>query len=440
MKAACKTNQDQSDILFDKAQKYMPGGVNSPVRAFQAVGGIPRFISSAEGAYLFDVDQNRYLDYVGSWGPMILGHKHPAVVTAVISAVDSGLSFGAPCELETELAQKICQHMRSIDQIRFVNSGTEAAMSALRLARAATGRSKIVKFEGCYHGHADSLLVKAGSGALTLGVPSSKGVTKGAAQDTLIADFNDQKSVTALFESEGQDIAAIIVEPMAANMNFVPASVDFIAHLRKLCDQFGALLIFDEVITGFRVGLGGAQQYYNIFPDLTVLGKIIGGGLPVGAYGGRRDLMAQIAPLGPVYQAGTLSGNPITMAAGLATLKELEKEGFYSSLEEKTKKLVSGLLEVADSNHIALQATVMTGLFGLFFTEEKNITQYSKVLFNHSEKFKVFFHQLLNRGIYLAPSSFEAGFLSSAHTDQDIEETIRKVDEIFQSKTFLTVK
>lgn len=423
----------RSTDLFQTAQNYMPGGVNSPVRAFQAVGGVPRFIQSAKGACLTDVDGHTYIDYVGSWGPMILGHGHPAVLKAVAETVERGLSFGAPCELEVTLAAKICALMPSIEKLRMVNSGTEAAMTAIRLARGATGRAKIIKFEGCYHGHADSLLVKAGSGALTFGVPSSPGVPEGCVHDTLTATFNDIDSVVELFEQHGQDIAAIIVEPIAGNMSMIPPANDFLQALRELCDHHDSLLILDEVITGFRVALGGAQSIYNVTPDLTVLGKIIGGGFPVGAFGGRKDIMDQLAPVGPVYQAGTLSGNPIAMAAGLATLNELEAPDFYAHLNNKTQQLVDGILQRARAAKISLTANVACGLFGLFFSEDEHITCYEQVMACHAGRFKQFFHGMLNEGIYLAPSSFESGFVSSAHGQKEVDKTLKAAEAAFSA-------
>ena len=422
-----------STDLFNRAQDYIPGGVNSPVRAFGAVGGIPRFIQSAKGAYITDVDARSYIDYVSSWGPMILGHNHPAILQAVKSTIEQGLSFGAPCELEVQLAREICQLIPSIEQVRMVNSGTEATMTAIRLARGATGRDKIIKFEGCYHGHADSLLVNAGSGALTFGVPSSPGVSKGAAEDTLTATFNDLDSVTQLFEQHGQTIAAIIVEPIAGNMNMVLPINGFLQGLRDVCDQYGALLIFDEVITGFRVALGGAQALYNIRPDLTTLGKIIGGGMPVGAFGGRRDLMQQLAPVGPIYQAGTLSGNPVAMAAGLATLKEVQTPNFHQKLKTTTQQLVTGILQRAHATKIPMTANVACGLFGLFFSDDKNITRFNQVMECHAHYFKPFFHGMLAQGIYCAPSAFESGFVSSAHGDHEITATLDAIESVFNT-------
>jgi glutamate-1-semialdehyde 2,1-aminomutase len=419
----------RSQELFTKAQRFIPGGVNSPVRAFLAVDNTPRFIQSAKGAYITDVDGHRYIDYVGSWGPMILGHAHPVVIQAVQTAAEQGLSFGAPCPAEIELAEEICRRMPGIEKIRMVNSGTEAAMSAIRLARGATGRNKIIKFEGCYHGHADSLLVKAGSGALTFGVPSSPGVPANVVAETLTARFNDLDSVNALFERWGDDIAAVIVEPIPGNMNMILPLPEFLPGLRELCNQYDSLLIFDEVISGFRVGPQGAQGLFGIQPDLTVLGKIIGGGMPVGAFGGRRDIMAQLAPEGPVYQAGTLSGNPIAMAAGLATLRQLTPV-HYQTLNHLTKQLAQGLQERAAAAHIPLTTVACGGLFGIFFTQEPAIHYYEQVMACSAERFKRFFNGLLNENIYLAPSAYEAGFMSLAHTAQDIQYTLDATERV----------
>lgn len=425
-----KLTTSQSTQLFSKAKDYIPGGVNSPVRAFGAVGGTPPFIQSAKGAYLTDEDGNQYIDYVGSWGNVILGHSHPAILMAVHEAMERGLSFGAPCAAEVALAAEICRLMPSIEKVRMVNSGTEAVMSAIRLARAATGRTKIVKFDGCYHGHADSVLVKGGSGLLTFGTPSSPGVPEGITKDTLVATYNDLDSVTALFEKYGQDIAAIIVEPIAGNMNMVLPIPGFLHGLRDICDHYQRLLIFDEVITGFRVALGGAQSLYNIRPDLTILGKIIGGGMPVGAYGGRKDIMDQISPNGPVYQAGTLSGNPVAMACGLATLKEIQTPNFYSQLNAKTKQLVDGILTRAQAANAAITANQRCGLFGIFFSEEEKITYYQHVMNCNVARFKEYFHGMLNNGIYLAPSAFESGFMSQAHSDKEINATLERVERV----------
>lgn len=424
------TETTRSEELFNLAQHYIPGGVNSPVRAYRAVGGTPRFIQSAAGAYLFDADGQRYIDYVGSWGPMILGHNHPDVVDAVEAAAKRGLSFGACCEAEIELAALICKRIPSIQKIRMVNSGTEATMTALRLARGFTNRDKIIKFEGCYHGHADSLLIKAGSGALTFGSPSSPGVTAGAAADTLVAQFNDLDSVQRLFEQCPDEIAAIIIEPMPGNMNFLLPDDGFLAGLRDLCDQYQSLLIFDEVMTGFRVSPQGVQGLCDVVPDLTALGKIIGGGLPVGAFGGRADIMDYLSPQGPVYQAGTLSGNPLAMAAGIATLRALTPE-VYPRLSQLTDQLVQGINERAQAAGIAFSTQHRCGMFGLFFTDESPVRYYSQAISTDIEQFKSFFHAMLNEGIYLAPSSFEAGFVSLAHSEQDIADTLAAAERAF---------
>lgn len=417
--------------LFIEAQQYIPGGVNSPVRAFRAVGGTPPYFKQGHGAYLIDEDNRRYIDYVCSWGPLILGHAYPTVVEAVQTTAAKGLSFGAPCALEIALASQICHLMPNIEKVRMVNSGTEAAMSAIRLARAATGRNKIIKFEGCYHGHVDSLLVKAGSGALTFGTPSSPGVPNSIVEHTLIATFNDIDSVQALFEQHGNDIAAIVIEPIAANMNLVMPLPGFLSTLRQLCDQYKSLLIFDEVITGFRVALGGAQQYFNIKPDLTILGKIIGGGMPVGAFGGRTDIMEQLAPIGPVYQAGTLSGNPVAMAAGLATLKALTTPNFYQKLEATSQQLMTGLSTLATSLKIPFKAKHIGSLFGLFFTEAADIESYQQVLQCNQAHFRSFFHAMLRQGVYLAPSAYEAGFVSAAHGIDEINATLKAAEQAF---------
>ena len=424
-----------SDELFSAAKKYIPGGVNSPVRAFKSVGGTPLFINRAEGAYIYDSDNKQLIDYVGSWGPMVAGHSHPEVIDAVMTAVQSGLSYGAPTEIETTMAQRVCELIPSMDMVRMCSSGTEATMSAIRLARGFTGRDKILKFEGCYHGHSDCLLVNAGSGALTLGVPSSPGVPASFAEHTLTASFNDEQSVRDLFEKYKDQIACIIVEPVAGNMNCIPPDPGFLQALRSLCDEHSAVLIFDEVMTGFRVAKGGAQSLYNVTPDITTLGKIIGGGMPVGAFGGRQDIMHHLAPLGPVYQAGTLSGNPVAMAAGLATLNILSEDGFYQTLEQKAQRLVDGVQKAATKNGIALSHNIVGGMFGLFFTEKTNISRFEHVMACDAEKFKTFFHQMLSRGVYLAPSAFEAGFISTAHSDQDIDKTIAAASESFAALT-----
>ena len=416
--------------LFDEAKKVIPGGVNSPVRAFKAVGGTPVFFQSAKGAYLYDTEGRSYIDYVGSWGPMILGHAHPEVIRQVKQSIDKGLSFGAPTELETRLAKKICALMPSVEKIRMVNSGTEAAMSAIRLARGKSGRDKILKFEGCYHGHSDALLVKAGSGALTLGVPDSPGVPEDYAKHTLTLPFNDAERVKDLFAEIGEEIAAIIVEPVAGNMGCVPPVPGFLDSLRQVCDQYAALLIFDEVMTGFRIALGGAQAIYDVRPDLSILGKIIGGGMPVGAFGGRADVMDNIAPEGAIYQAGTLSGNPIAMSAGLATLELIATPGFYQQLAARTKALVDGLKTAAGQAGLALSCHQLGGMFGLFFSDEEVITQLSQVTACDQKRFRQFFHAMLDRGVYLAPSAFEAGFVSSEHSEEDIALTVQHASEI----------
>jgi glutamate-1-semialdehyde 2,1-aminomutase len=420
-----------SHTQFHEAQRYIPGGVNSPVRAFRGVGGDPVFIERAAGSRIYDGDGRAYIDYVGSWGPMVLGHAHPAVVAAVQQAAARGLSYGAPTAIETEMAKKICQYLPSIELVRMVSSGTEATMSAIRLARGYTGRDKIVKFEGCYHGHADSLLVKAGSGALTLGQPSSPGVPAALAAHTLTLSFNDLEQVKTLFAELGQEIACIIVEPVAGNMNCIPPVPGFLEGLRKICDQYGSVLIFDEVMTGFRVALGGAQELYGITPDLTTLGKVIGGGMPVGAFGGRADIMQHIAPLGPVYQAGTLSGNPVAMAAGLTTLELIAAPGFYDELSAKTQSLVQGLLEQADLAGVPMTANVVGGMFGLFFTEIPQVSYFSQATQCNLDHFRRFFHGMLDAGIYLAPSAFEAGFVSAAHTETDMADTWAAAGQVF---------
>lgn len=424
----------RSNTVYQEALKCIPGGVNSPVRAFGGVGGEPIFIDRGHGAYLVDVDGNEYVDYVCSWGPLILGHAHPLVVEKVKAALEKGFTFGAPTEIEVDLAKKVCALIPSIEKIRFVNSGTEAAMSAIRLARGFTKRGKIVKFIGCYHGHSDGLLVSAGSGALTFNVPSSAGVPESVVEHTLLADFNDLEQVEALFKKQGDDIAAIVVEPVAANVNLLLPKPGFLEGLRALCDQYGSVLIFDEVITGFRVALGGAQAYYKVVPDMTVLGKIIGGGFPAAAFGGRRDIMNCLAPLGPVYQAGTLSGNPIAMTAGLATLSLIEQPGFYNHLSEQTDKLVRGLSSVAKDSGIQLKIASLVSLFGLFFTSEKEMFNEKDVKRCDVDAYKQFFHGMLTEGIYLAPSAFEVGFVSSAHTDADIEKTCNAAKRVFESK------
>ncbi len=422
----------KSEVLFERAQRTIPGGVNSPVRAFKGVGGDPIFIRRAEGAYLFSADDQRYIDYVGSWGPMIAGHAHPEIIKAVQDAAVDGLSFGAPTELEVVLAEKICEILPSMEMVRMVSSGTEATMSAIRLARGFTGRDIIVKFEGCYHGHGDSLLVKAGSGALTLGIPNSPGVPASLAELTLTLDYNDPESVRQTFATMGKEIACIIVEPVAGNMNCIPPIEGFLESLREACDESGAVLIFDEVMTGFRVALGGAQSIYKVTPDLTTLGKIIGGGMPVGAFGGKRDIMQQIAPTGPVYQAGTLSGNPIAMTAGLKTLEIISRPNFYSDLSDKTQQLLKGLKEKAEAANIPFTTAQVGAMFGLLFTDIEKVSSFQQVMDCDSERFKQFFHGMLEHGVYLAPSSFEAGFLSSAHSSVDIQKTLDAAASVFK--------
>jgi glutamate-1-semialdehyde 2,1-aminomutase len=409
--------------LFQRALKLLPGGVNSPVRAFKSVGGEPFFTTRADGAYLWDVEGKRYIDYVGSWGPMIVGHNHPQVREAVERAVKDGLSFGTPCPAEVVMAETVTRLVPSVEMLRMVNSGTEATMSAIRLARGATGRSKIVKFEGCYHGHGDSFLVKAGSGALTFGVPTSPGVPTASADLTLTLPYNDLPAAKALFTEHGRDIAGLIVEPVAGNMNCIPPQEGFLQGLRELCTSHGALLIFDEVMTGFRVALGGAQALYGIKPDLTTFGKIIGGGMPVGAYGGRRELMEQIAPAGPIYQAGTLSGNPIAMAAGLAMLELVQAPGFYDALAARTRLLTDGLQAVADGEGVPFSTNRVGGMFGLFFTHER-VHSYAQATTADTAMFNRFFQSMLEHGVFLAPSAFEAGFLSAAHSEGDIAATL----------------
>lgn len=420
----------RSHDLFTQAKQHIPGGVNSPVRAFNGVGGEPLFLKRGEGPYVFDEDDNKYIDYVASWGPMILGHAHPAVTKAVKAAVDNSLGFGAPTVIETMMADKVCELVPSIEMVRMVSSGTEATMSAIRLARGFTGRDKIVKFEGCYHGHSDSLLVKAGSGALTLGIPTSPGVPASLAEHTITLDFNNIEMVRESFAQIGEQVACIIVEPVAGNMNCIPPVPGFLEGLREVCDEYGTVLIFDEVMTGFRVALGGAQQHYSVTPDMTTLGKVIGGGLAVGAFGGRRDIMEQLAPLGPVYQAGTLSGNPIAMAAGFATLTEIEKPGFYDELASNTEHLVEGMLTRAKAFDIAMSANTVGGMFGFFFTEEKQVTTFKQVTECNVERFKKFFHAMLEEGVYLAPSAFEAGFVSAAHGHRDIKRTLVSAENV----------
>lgn len=423
-------NHDNSHRLFQQALPLIPGGVNSPVRAFKSVGGEPFFAKRAEGAYLIDVDGNRYVDYIGSWGPMIAGHAHPSVIEAVNTVMRDGLSFGVPNALEVTMAQTITRLIPSCEMVRMVNSGTEATLSAIRLARGATGRNKIVKFEGCYHGHGDSFLVKAGSGMLTLGVPTSPGVPKTLADLTLTLTYNDFEGASKLFAEFGNDIAGVIVEPIVGNANCILPTEGYLQHLRDLCTQYGCILIFDEVMTGFRVALGGAQALYGITPDLTTFGKIIGGGMPVGAYGGRRDLMSQIAPSGPIYQAGTLSGNPVAMAAGLATLELIQAPGFYESLAMKTTRLREGLQLAANEAGVAFTTTGVCAMFGLYFCEGP-INGYADAMRSNSAQFNQFFHGMLKRGVYFAPSAFEAAFLSSAHGDIELNHTIEAASDVF---------
>ncbi|HAD99582.1 MAG TPA: glutamate-1-semialdehyde-2,1-aminomutase [Gammaproteobacteria bacterium] len=422
----------QSDNLFEQAKTVIPGGVNSPVRAFNGVGGNPIFFTKGEGAYLFDADGKKYIDYVASWGPMILGHANQAVINAVKETLEKGLGFGAPTEIETTLAKKVCELVPSIELVRMVSSGTEATMSAIRLARGFTGRDKIVKFEGCYHGHSDSLLVKAGSGALTLGVPTSPGVPAALAEHTLTLEYNNIDQVREVLSEVGDEVACIIVEPVAGNMNCIPPVDGFLQGLREVCDTHGVVLIFDEVMTGFRVALGGAQAYYGVKPDLTTLGKVIGGGLPVGAFGGKREIMEYIAPLGPVYQAGTLSGNPMSMSAGLAMLNTLTDDvNFYQNLNKKVQMLTDGILAQAKANNIGMTANVVGGMFGLFFTDSNAVTNFDETSACDVERFKKFYHLMLEEGVYMAPSAYEAGFVSSAHTDEDIQATIDATGRVF---------
>ncbi len=420
-----------SKTIYETAKEYIPGGVNSPVRAFNGVGGTPVFFKKAHGAYLTSIDDKKYIDYVGSWGPMILGHAYPKVVEAVQKKVADGLSFGAPTEIEVEVAKLICQNIPNVDKIRMVNSGTEATMSAIRLARGYSGKNKIVKFEGCYHGHGDSLLVKAGSGALTLGVPSSPGVPKELTQHTLTATFNDLNDVKEIFANFGDDIACIILEPVACNMNCILPEPGFLQGLREICNEYQSVLIFDEVMTGFRLAFGGAQSYFGVDADLVTYGKIIGGGMPVGAFGGKKAIMEHLAPVGPVYQAGTLSGNPIAMTAGLVTLQELLQPGFYETLKRKTQTLTSGLLSRAKASGIDFQINEIESFFGYFFSDETNINCFAKVNQCNMEKFRAFFHGMLAEGIYLAPSAFEVGFMSVAHEDFEIEATLKAAEKVF---------
>ena len=420
----------KSKSLFARAKKHIPGGVNSPVRAFKAVGGTPPFISKSDGPYIFDADGKRYIDYVQSWGPMVLGHNHPNIRQAVIDAAANGLSFGAPTESEVTMAEKVSELVPSMEVLRMVNSGTEATMSAIRLARGFTNRDKILKFEGCYHGHADALLVKAGSGALTFGVPSSPGIPADFAKHTLTMEYNNLKSVAEAFKQYPEDIACIIVEPVAGNMNCIPPVDGFLEGLRNICNQYGALLIFDEVMTGFRVARGGAQEKYNILPDLTCLGKVIGGGMPVGAFGGKTEIMRHISPDGPVYQAGTLSGNPVAMAAGLASLAEIEKEGLYQKLTETTQNLAEGFKQLATKHGIPMTVNYAGSMFGLFFTDVEKVTNYQQAINCNTEQFNHFYHGMLEQGVYLAPASYEAGFVSAAHTADIVQQTLAVADKV----------
>jgi len=420
----------RNDTLFERAQQSTPGGVNSPVRAFRSVGGTPRFITRAEGPYFWDADGKRYTDYIGSWGPAIVGHAHPQVIKAVQDAAANGLSFGAPTEGEIEIAEEICKLVPSIEQVRLVSSGTEATMSALRLARGATGRDKIVKFEGCYHGHADSLLVKAGSGLLTFGNPTSAGVPEDFVKHTLVLDYNNVTQLEEAFASMGDTIACVIVEPVAGNMNLIRATPEFLTRMRELCTEHGAVLIFDEVMCGFRVGLGGAQEMYNIVPDLTALGKVIGGGLPVAAFGGKTELMQKMAPIGPVYQAGTLSGNPVAVAAGMTTLKLIQEPGFYEQLTATGEKLVAGLTAAAQEAGIAFCGDAVGGMFGMYFSETVP-GSYGQMMAGDKARFNAFFHGMLDEGVYFAPAMFEAGFVSAAHDDAVIAETVEAAKRVF---------
>jgi glutamate-1-semialdehyde 2,1-aminomutase len=427
------STERSNEALFERAQRVIPGGVNSPVRAFRAVGGTPRFIARAQGPYFWDVEGRRYIDYIGSWGPMILGHGHPAVLEAVHRAVDEGLSYGAPTEREIELAEAIVALVPGLEQVRLVSSGTEAAMSAIRLARGATGRSKLIKFEGCYHGHADALLVKAGSGLATFGHPTSAGVPAEVVQHTLVLRYNDVAQLEAAFAEHGPELACVMIEPIAGNMNFVRASLPFMTRLRELCTQHGALLVLDEVMTGFRVALGGAQSLYaaaipGFRPDISVFGKVIGGGMPLAAFGTTRAIMQHLAPLGPVYQAGTLSGNPVATACGLATLKEISRPGFYEALATKTKRLVAGLQQAADDTGVPFSSDSEGGMFGFFFASELP-QHYDAVMATDKPRFNRFFHAMLDRGVYLAPALYEAGFVSAAHADADIDATIAAARE-----------
>lgn len=419
--------------LFEQACRYIPGGVNSPVRAFKGMDRAPRFIERSQGAYLFDVEGNHYVDYVGSWGPMITGHADPEVLAAVRDRLDDGLSFGTPTAIETTMAESICELIPTIEMVRMVNSGTEATMSAVRLARGYTGRDKIVKFEGNYHGHTDSLLVKAGSGALTHGEPSSPGIPASLAEHTVTLSYNDIEAVEACFEEIGDQVACIIVEPVAGNMNCIPPSPDFLQGLRRVCNEHGSLLVFDEVMTGFRVALGGAQAHYGVMPDLTCLGKIVGGGMPVGAFGGSREIMSWISPLGPVYQAGTLAGNPLAMAAGITLLNKIREPGFHDALAQRVDTLCSGLEARAQAAGVDMITQHVGGMFGVFFTHQTSVDNFAQVAACDAEMFRRFFSRMLDQGVYLAPSPFEAGFMSSAHTPEDIQRTLDGAEKVFDS-------
>lgn len=423
----------RSKQLFEQAQQHIPGGVNSPVRAFKAVGGTPPFIVKADGPYIYDADGKRYIDYVQSWGPMVLGHNNAKIRQAVVDAAENGLSFGAPTESEVTMAEMVSTLVPSMEMLRMVNSGTEATMSAIRLARGFTGRNKILKFEGCYHGHADSLLVKAGSGALTFGVPSSPGIPQDVAKHTLTMEYNNIQSVKDAFVEMGDDIACIIVEPVAGNMNCIPPVDGFLPGLREVCDDYGAVLIFDEVMTGFRVAQGGAQALYNVKPDLTCLGKVIGGGMPVGAFGGRAEIMNHIAPSGPVYQAGTLSGNPIAMAAGLAALQQIQQPGLYEQLAKATQTLAEGIKKLADAKGIPMSINYAGSMFGLFFTDVERVTNYQQAINCNTEQFNRFYHGMLDGGVYLAPASYEAGFVSAAHDDEIIKQTLIVAEKVLST-------
>jgi len=425
------SSNPRSAALFEEAQRYIPGGVNSPVRAFRGVGGNPLFFQGGEGAWLTDEDNHRYVDYVGAWGPLILGHRHPAVIKALQEQLSHGLGYGASTEAEVTIAKTICGLVPSIEKVRLVTSGTEATMSAIRVARGFTRRDKVVKFEGCYHGHVDGLLVKAGSGALTLGEPDSLGVPKSYTNETYVLPYNDVAALEELFTNKGHEIACIIVEPVAGNMNCVPPLPEFLTAMRKVCDDAGSVLIFDEVMTGFRVALGGAQAHYGITPDLTALGKVIGGGLPVGAFGGRKDIMDMVAPIGPVYQAGTMAGSPLAVAAGLAMLTEIQKPDFYTNLSNTAKTLTEGLQARADAAGIAFTTNQVGGMFGCFFTTEKKISTFDQVMASDAERFKKYFHHMLQQGVYLAPSAFEAGFVSAAHGEKEIQHTLDAAEKAF---------